>query len=96
MVQYLDHVEIHSSSAISHDLHITNGTSQQASRSELDTLDQNGYVHNCTRNNSSFTQKSHDVDMNCDEVQESANNTYSGNHYLNQPVRCLNLCGHLQ
>ena len=67
MVQYLDHVEIHSSSAIS-----------------------------CTRNNSSSTQKSHDVEMNCDEVEESANKTYPGNHYLNQPVRCLNLCGHLQ
>lgn len=97
MVQYLDHVEIHSSrhSAISHDFYITNGTSQQASRVE-DTLYQNGHDHNCTRNNSSSTQKSHDVEMNCDEVQESANKTYPGNHYLNQPVRCLNLCGHLQ
>ncbi|CAH3039439.1 unnamed protein product [Porites lobata] len=95
MVQYLDHVEIHSSSAISHDFYITNGTSQQASRAE-DTLYQNGHVHNCTRNNSSSTQKIHDVEMNCDEVEESANKTYPGNHYLNQPVRCLNLCGHLQ
>ena len=98
MVQYLDHVEILGSNAISHDLYISNGISQQANMTE-DKVYQNGYVHNSFNftNNSSFpSPKSHDVEMNCDEVQGTTDKTNSGNHYLNQPVRCLNLCGHLQ
>lgn len=98
MVQYLDHVEFLGSNAISHDLYVSNDTSQQSNVTD-DMVYQNGYVcdsFNSTSNKDSPLLKSNDVDMHCDEFQEITNKTKSGNHYLNQPVRCLNLCGHLQ
>lgn len=98
MVQYLDHVEILGSNAISHDLYLSNGTNQQTVNTNNGGF-QNGYIHNGfkrTSYNSCPSPKNNDVDMHCDEVQETAIKTKSGNHYLNQPVRCLNLCGHLQ
>ena len=51
---------------------------------------------NVTAEVSSPLLKSSDVDMNCDEVQETNTKSNLGSHYLNQPVRCLSLCGHLQ
>ena len=41
--------------------------------------------------------KDGDVDMHSEEVQETnAIKTISRYHYLNQPVRCLGLFGHMQ
>ena len=99
MVQYLDHVEILGSNAISHDLYVSNAASPLTDVTD-DACFQNGYVHNSfnnTSNNNCPFSMSKDVAMHGDEVQEVTNTVIkSGNHYLNQPVRCLSLCGHLQ
>lgn len=98
MVQYLDHVEILGSNVVSHDLYVSNGTIQETGVT-AGMSSQSGYVHNSsdpTRNNNYPLLKSSDVDMNCDEVQERNTESNLGSHYLNQPVRCLSLCGHLQ
>lgn len=98
MVQYLDHVEIFGSNVVSHDLYVSNGTIQETGVT-AGMSSQSGYVHNSsdpTRNNNYPLLKSSDVDMNCDEVQERNTESNLGSHYLNQPVRCLSLCGHLQ
>ena len=96
MVQYLDHVEILGSNAVSHDLYVSNCTSHETNITGNVSC-QTGYVHstfNNTSNNNCSLVKSNDVDMHCDEVQEMNSKSKSGNHYLNQPVRCLKLCGH--
>lgn len=97
MVQYLDHVEILGSNALSHDLYLSNGVDQTTDCTN--GVFQNGYVQNgfkSTSCNSFPSLKNSDIDMHCDEVQETTNQTKTDNHYLNQPVRCLSLCGHLQ
>lgn len=101
VVQYLDHVEILGPNAVSHDLYLSSGVNQQTdSVCTSDEGFQNGYVENGFKgtsvNSCLPSLKNNDVDMHCDDVQETTNQTKSGNHYLNQPVRCLNLCGHLQ
>ena len=94
---YFDHVEILGPNTMSHNLYLSNGTSQQT---DSPNGFQNGYVYNgfkSTNYNSCPSTKHNDVDMHCDDVQETTTiKTNSGNHYLNQPVRCLSLCGHLQ
>ena len=91
MVQYLDHVEILGPNAVSHDLYLSSGMNQQTdSNCARDGGFQNGY------NSCAPSVKSNDVDMHCDDIQETTNPTKSSNYHLNQPVRCLNLCGHLQ
>lgn len=85
MVQYLDHVEILGPNAVSHDLYLSNGVNQQP-----ESGFQNGY------NSCLPSSKNNDVDMHCDDIPETTNQMKSTNHYLNQPVRCQSLCGHLQ
>ena len=90
VVQYLDHVEILGPNAVSHDLYLSSGMNQQTDPNcTSDEGFQNGF-------NSCPPSLKNDVDMHCDAVQETTNQTKSNNHYLNQPVRCLSLCGHLQ
>ena len=99
MVQYMDHVEILGPNAISHDLYLLNGISQHTDCTNNGNF-QNGYVQNgfkSTSFNSNPSWNDSDADMHCDEVQETTDNQFKpDNHYLNQPVRCLSLCGHLQ
>lgn len=85
VVQYLDHVEILGPNAVSHDLYLSNGVNQQP-----ESGFQNGY------NSCLPSSKNNDVDMHCDDIPETTNQMKSTNHYLNQPVRCQSLCGHLQ
>ena len=93
MVQYLDHVEILGPNAVSHDLYLSNGTNQQSdSHCTSDEGFQTGH------NSCPLSMNNNDVDMHCDDIPETTNQTKStyNNYYLNQPVRCVSLCGHLQ
>lgn len=83
---------------MSHNLNISNGENQWT---QSTNGFQHGHVHNealkSTGFNSCLSSKNSDVDMQGDEVQETtAIKTNSSNHYLNQPVRCLSMCSHLQ
>ncbi|PFX34298.1 Ankyrin repeat domain-containing protein 10 [Stylophora pistillata] len=97
VVKYFDHVEILGPNAVNHNLNISPGENQL-------THSTNGFLHGhvhdeafkSTGYNSCLPSKNSDVDMQGEEVQDTAIKTNSSNHYLNQPVRCLSMCSHLQ
>lgn len=98
VVEYFDHLEELGPNAVNHNLHISNDENQW-----MDSTNsfQNGHVNDehfkSTSYSSCLSAKNSDVDMHSDEVQETnVIETNSSDLYLNQPVRCLSLCGHMQ
>lgn len=98
VVEYFDHLEELGPNAVNHNLHISNDENQW-----IDSTNsfQNGHVNDehfkGTSYSSCLSAKNSDVDMYSDEVQETnAIETNSSDLYLNQPVRCLSLCSHMQ
>ena len=99
MVHHGDPVENVNSNATGDDFFVSNDKSQGVNASD-EAHCHNGFDHNSfgeSRDDAVPVMKGIDVDMQCDEVEETNQKILkSGSHCLNQPVRCLNLCGHLQ
>lgn len=99
VVHHGDPVENVNSNAIGNDFFVSNDKSQGVNASD-EAHCHNGFDHNRfgeSRDDAVPVMKGNDVDMQCDEVEETNQKILkSGSHCLNQPVRCLNLCGHLQ
>lgn len=82
---------------VTHDFYVSNGICTLGAMHS-----QNGHDHSSSSKISDSAvplTNSNDVDMHCGDIQESSSKPTtdsSSHHYLNQPVRCLSLCGHLQ
>ena len=82
--------------AVTHDFSVSNGIHTLGAMHS-----QNGHDHSNSSKISDAVPltNGNDIDMHCDDIQESSTKPTtcsSSHHYLNQPVRCLSLCGHLQ
>lgn len=97
-MENLDHYEILIPNDVNHNLHISNGENQWTDSANGFQNEHVNHEHfEGTSYNSCLSAKDGDVDMHSEEVQETnAIKTISRYHYLNQPVRCLGLFGHMQ
>ena len=79
---------------VTHDFYVSNGICTLGAMHS-----QNGHSSSSKISDSAVPlTNGNDIDMHCDDIQESSSKPTTGSsshHYLNQPVRCLNLCGHL-
>lgn len=97
-METLDHYEILIPNGVNHNLHISNGENQWTDSANGFQNEHVNHEHfESTSYNSCLSAKDGDVDMHSEEVQETnAIKTISRYHYLNQPVTCLGLFGHMQ